>query len=70
MTCLSDLSQGDWQEILLEEIYREDSDLLKRLLEGSAKGQLDHFQIVHALIAAANRYVDRVNALPALDDGF
>lgn len=70
MTCISELVQGDWQEILLEEIYREDSDLLKQLVEGSAKRQLNHFEIVHALMDAANRYVDRVNALPALDDGF
>lgn len=70
MTCISELVQGDWQEILLEEIYREDSQLLKSLLQSSTRGQLNQFEVGHALMDAANRYVDRVNALPGLDDGF
>ena len=62
MICISDLEQGDWQEILLEEIYTDDSNLLKQLVEGSTKRQLNHFEIDRALMDAANRYVDRVNA--------
>lgn len=70
MINIVDLEAGDWQQILLEEIYPGDSDLLKQLVVGSTKRQLNHFEIVRALMDAANRYVDRVNALPELDDGF
>lgn len=70
MTSVAELVVGDWQEILLEETYNADSDLLKALVKSSKAKELNHFEVGHALIDAANRYVARVNALPGLDDGF
>lgn len=69
MTTIAELVEGDWQEILLEEIYDKDSTLLMALVQGSRARCLNQHEIAHALMDAANKYVGRVNALPALDDG-
>lgn len=68
MTSMAELVVGDWQEILLEETYNADSDLLKALLKSSKAKELNHFEVGHALMDAASRYLDRVNSLPDLDD--
>ena len=63
MITIKDLDAGDWQQILLEEVYDKDAKLLKALENSSFAGSsLCSVAVSERLSQIAAEYVDLFNS--------